>query len=107
VGFEAGGTVTEITGNSTVWAGAACCASCAKAGTHGESTNDETTTHTKKRPTQLTLHRIAAILGNMETPRVNALWHVTANLVSRSSGKDDWFASVSTPRPTALAYDHG
>jgi hypothetical protein len=29
VGFDGGGTVTEMTGNSTGCAGAVCCASCA------------------------------------------------------------------------------
>jgi hypothetical protein len=70
VGFEAGGTVTEITGNSTVWAGAAYCASCAKVGIHGESDSEETTARMKRRPAQLLLRRITAKLGNMETPRV-------------------------------------
>jgi hypothetical protein len=61
VGFDGGGTVTEITGNSTGCEGAACCAFCANACPRGKSTRHNATKDTTVRPAQRKLRRMAAI----------------------------------------------
>jgi hypothetical protein len=61
VGFDGGGTVTEITGNSTGCEGAACCAFWANACPRGKHTKHSTATDTTVRPAQRKPRRMAAI----------------------------------------------
>lgn len=89
-----------MTGNCT-----GCWVSCAAAHIQGTRKNDPAV-NAIKRLAQQRLHRIRIIWRSTGTPRATRLVARHRELGVPLIRPDDWFASASTPRPTALAHDH-